>query len=137
MRTILFMLVFSAFIFFGCSDDETPTQNPPPPSPSTLQLNIAGLEDLGSSAVYEGWIIVPTLSKSSGVVEDTPVSTGTFTVNSSGTLSQTEFEIDATNLSNATTFVLTIEPNPDEDPDTKKTTRKVVGKVVRKVKKTQ
>ena len=115
MRTILFMLFFSAFIFFGCSDDETPTQNPPP-STSTLQLNISGLEDLGSSAVYEGWIIVPTLSKSMGVVEDTPVSTGTFTVNSSGTLSQTEFEIDATNLSNATTFVLTIEPNPDEDP---------------------
>ena len=31
-------------------------------------------------------------------------------------MSQTEFEIDATNLSNTTTFVLTIEPNPDEDP---------------------
>jgi len=79
-------------------------------------LNINGLEDLGSSAKYEGWIIVPTLSKSSGVVEDTPISTGIFTVNSSGTLSQTDFDIDATNLSNATTFVLTIEPNPDEDP---------------------
>jgi len=106
MRTILFMLIFSAFILFGCSDDETPTQNPPP-STSTLQLNISGLEDLGSSAKYEGWIIV----------NGSPVSTGTFTVNTSGTLSQTDFEIDATDLANATTFVLTIEPNPDPDPN--------------------
>lgn len=115
MRTILFMLVFSSFIFFGCTDEESPTENPPPTN-STLTLNISGLEDLGSSAIYEGWIIVPTLSKSNGVVEDTPISTGTFTVNSSGALSQTEFEINATNLSKATTFVLTIEPNPDSDP---------------------
>jgi hypothetical protein len=114
MRTIIVILAFSALIFFGCSDDETPTQNPP--TSGTLKLNITGLEDLGSGAVYEGWIIVPTLSKSTGVVEDTPISTGTFTVNSGGTLSQTEFEINATNLSNATTFVLTIEPNPDSDP---------------------
>ena len=106
MRTILFMLIFSAFILFGCSDDETPTQNPPP-STSTLQLNISGLEDLGSSAKYEGWIIV----------NGSPVSTGTFTVNAGGTLSQTDFEIDATDLANATTFVLTIEPNPDTDPN--------------------
>ena len=106
MRTILFMLIFSAFILFGCSDDETPTQNPPP-STSTLQLNISGLEDLGSSAKYEGWIIV----------NGSPVSTGTFTVNASGTLSQTDFEIDATDLANATAFVLTVEPNPDPDPN--------------------
>ena len=114
MRTIIVILAFSALIFFGCSDDDPPTQNPP--ANTTLSLNISGLEDLGSSARYEGWIIVPTLSKSTGVVEDTPVSTGVFTVNSSGTLSQTDFEVGATNLANATTFVLTIEPNPDSDP---------------------
>ena len=114
MRTIIVILAFSALIFFGCSDDDPPTQNPP--ANTTLKLNISGLEDLGTSAKYEGWIIVPTLSKSTGVVEDTPVSTGTFTVNSSGTLSQTDFEVGATNLANATTFVLTIEPNPDSDP---------------------
>ena len=115
MRTIMLILALSAFIFFGCSKDESPTQNQP--TTSTLKLNISGLEDLGSSAKYEGWIIVPTLSKSSGVVDDTPVSTGIFSVNSSGTLSQTDFEVDATNLANATTFVLTIEPNPDSDPN--------------------
>lgn len=115
MRTIIVILAFSALIFFGCSDDDPPTQNPL--ANTTLKLNVSGLEDLGSGAKYEGWIIVPTLSKSSGVVEDTPVSTGTFTVNSSGTLSQTDFEVDATNLASATMFVLTIEPNPDPDPN--------------------
>lgn len=115
MRTIMLILALSTFIFFGCSKDESPTQNQP--STKILELSISGLEDLGSSAKYEGWIIVPTLSKSSGVVEDTPVSTGTFSVNSSGTLSQTDFEVDATNLANASTFVLTIEPNPDSDPN--------------------
>ena len=115
----MLILAISTFIFFGCSEEESPTQNPP--TNGTLKLNISGLEDLGSSAKYEGWIIVPTLSKSGGVVEDTPVSTGTFSVNSGGTLSQTEFEVDATNLSNATAFVLTIEPNPDSDPNPSQT----------------
>ena len=93
MRTIMLILVLSTFIFFGCSKDEPPTQSQP--STSILKLNINGLEDLGSSAKYEGWIIV----------NGSPVSTGTFTVNASGTLSQTDFDVDATNLANATAFV--------------------------------
>ena len=115
----MLILALSTFIYFGCSEEESPTQNPP--TNSTLKLNIIGLEDLGSSAKYEGWIIVPTLSKSSGVVEDTPVSTGTFSVNFGGTLSQTEFEVNANTLANATAFVLTIEPNPDSDPNPSQT----------------
>jgi len=114
MRLLLFMLFLSSIIFWGCTDDESPTQTPPP-STSTLTLNISGLEDLGSSAQYEGWIIVPTTSNSDNVSEDMPISTGKFTVDASGTLSQTKFELDAANLSNATAFVLTIEPNPDPD----------------------
>ena len=109
MRTIMLILAISTFLFFGCSKEDSPTQNPP--TNGTLKLNISGLEDLGSSAKYEGWIIV----------NGSPVSTGTFTVNAGGTLSQTEFEVDATNLSNATTFVLTIEPNPDSDPNPSQT----------------
>jgi hypothetical protein len=115
MRAILLIVAISIFIFFGCSKEESPTQNPA--TNATLKLNITGLEDLGSSARYEGWIIVPALPKSNGVAEDTPISTGVFTVNSSGTLSKTEFEVDATNLASATAFVLTIEPNPDSDPN--------------------
>lgn len=46
-----------------------------------------------------------------------PVSTGTFTVDANGNLSQTEFDVDASDLENATAYVLTIEPNPDTDPN--------------------
>jgi hypothetical protein len=115
MRTILLIVAISTFFIFGCSEEDSPTQNSP--TNATLKLNINGLEDLGSTARYEGWIIVPTLSKSTGIVEDTPISTGEFTVNPTGTLSQTDFVVDATNLANATAFVLTIEPNPDNDPN--------------------
>ena len=72
----------------------------------TVTLDITGLQDLGSNFQYEGWIIV----------NGSPVSTGTFTVDGSGNLSQTVFPVDHTDLINATAFVLTIEPNPDPDP---------------------
>lgn len=71
-----------------------------------LTLSLTGLDDLGSNYTYEGWI----------VVDGSPVSTGTFNVDGSGNLSQTSFTVDASDLSNATTFVLSIEPVPDSDP---------------------
>lgn len=73
-----------------------------------LELNITGLENLGPSARYEGWVII----------DGSPVTTGTFTVNNSGQLSQTIFEVPAPvgKLKNATMFVLTIEPYPDNSP---------------------
>lgn len=69
----------------------------------TLTLNIKGLEDLGPSYRYEGWIMVG----------GTPVSTGVFSVNASGVLSQTAFDIPAAQLNAASKFILTIEPYPD------------------------
>ncbi|MBT8385821.1 MAG: hypothetical protein KJO12_00290, partial [Ignavibacteria bacterium] len=113
MRILILIGAISLFTFFGCSNEDTPTN--PPPTTSQLSLNISGLEDLGSSAQYEGWIIVPTSAKSDGSASEVAKSTGVFTVNSNGELSQTNFDVDATDLSNATTFVLTIEPNPDPD----------------------
>lgn len=115
MRAIILFVTVLAISFFGCSEDEAPTQNPT--TNGTLKLNITGLEDLGSSARYEGWIIIPTLSKTTGIEVDMPVSTGVFSVNATGELNQTEFDIDAVDLSSATAFVLTIEPNPDPDPN--------------------
>ena len=100
----IFTLVLIVFIA-GCSEDNTPTstsgQN------GTLTLNISGLGDLGTAALYEGWIIVG----------GNPVSTGTFSVNSNGMLSQTSFTVSSSDLSNATKFVLTIEPVPDPSPN--------------------
>jgi hypothetical protein len=52
------------------------------------------------------------------VIDGSPVPTGIFTVNNSGQMSQTVFEVPATvgKLKNAVMFVLTIEPYPDNDP---------------------
>jgi hypothetical protein len=73
---------------------------------TSFTLNITGLEDLGANARYEGWL----------VVNGNPVSTGVFTVNSSGQLSANSFKVDKSQLQAATTFVLTIEPFPDNNP---------------------
>jgi hypothetical protein len=73
-----------------------------------LELNITGLENLGANSRYEGWVII----------DGAPVSTGVFSVNNSGQLSQAIFELPASSdkLKNATAFVLTIEPYPDNSP---------------------
>jgi len=115
MKRLILIGAISIIILFGCSEEETPTQNPP--ATSKLTLNINGLEDLGANAVYEGWIIVPGTAKTGGTAAETPISTGTFTVDASGNLSQTVFDVNPENLSAATAFVLTIEPNPDPDPN--------------------
>jgi len=100
LSSLLLVVLVSA-----CSGDDdgvnitpTPTQN--------LELNISGLEDLGANFVYEGWVMV----------NGTPISTGTFTVNTSGALSRTNFTIDVATAQAATKFILTIEPTPDPDP---------------------
>lgn len=71
-----------------------------------LSLNITGLSDLGTDYRYEGWIITG----------GAPVSTGVFSVDAAGNMSATSFNVDKTDLANATAFVLTIEPFPDADP---------------------
>ena len=88
----------------ACSDDDDNNNNGG--AKANLTLNITGLEDLGDNYIYEGWLIV----------NEVPVSTDTFSVNSDGALSKTSFEVSSENLSSAVAFVLTIEPNPDTDP---------------------
>ncbi|QCX39298.1 anti-sigma factor [Aureibaculum algae] len=78
-------------LFTSCDDD-----NHFSPSTKNLTINVAGLEDLGSDYVYEGWIIV----------DGAPVSTGTFSDISLGQ----NFSVDAEELDAATRFVLSIEP---------------------------
>jgi len=93
-----FMIVAFALIMVSCGDDDT--------SDNQLNLTFSGLEDLGSGYAYEGWIMV----------DGSPVTTGVFTVDESGTPSQTTFDIDEEDLDKATAFILTIEPSPDPDP---------------------
>lgn len=81
------------------SDDDDKSVN----SKFTLDLNEGRtLSPLGAEYVYEGWIIV----------DGAPVSTGTFT---SVDFPQT-FSVNADMLSQATRFVLSIEPADDPDP---------------------
>lgn len=99
MTNKILKLLFVAFtiMMISCGDDEGENQ---------LTLSFSGLEDLGSGYAYEGWILV----------DGSPVSTGVFTVDGSGALSQTSFELDKDDLEAATAFILTIEPSPDSDP---------------------
>jgi hypothetical protein len=103
LKTLGLIGILSVALVIACSSNDDEIMQP---TTSTLSLNISGLEDLGSDYVYEGWIIV----------DGSPVSTGTFSVNGSGQLSQTDFEIDTDDLDMAAAFVLTIEPSPDSDP---------------------
>lgn len=119
MKTLFLIGSLSLFVFFACSEADNPTQTPP--TTSQLTLNITGLEDLGTNAMYEGWIIVPSASNTEAPAVDVPKSTGVFSVNATGELSRTSFEVDATDLANATAFILTIEPNPDTDPTPRST----------------
>lgn len=93
-------LIIAIATLSGCKkdDDTTTTQD--------LTLNLIGLEDLGADYAYEGWLIV----------DGAPVSAGIFTVDADGTPSQTSFSLDADDVANATAYVLTIEPSPDNDP---------------------
>ena len=95
----LLALVIVAFSLTFCSDDEDPTTK-------DLTLNISGLENLGSDFVYEGWIMV----------DGSPKTTGRFTVDENGVLSQTSFTLDIADVNSATTFILTIEPSVGDDP---------------------
>ena len=94
IKKMFFLLLAVVFFASSCSDDGDTTLTT---SKLTLDFDDT-LEPLGSGYVYEGWIIVPG--------EALPVSTGTFT---SVDFPQS-FTVNATQLSAATKFVLSIEP---------------------------
>lgn len=102
MKKLFILTLFTPFIF-SCGDDDGTNE----PTTADLTLNISGLADLGSEAQYEGWLIV----------DGSAVTTGTFTVDGDGNLSETSFTVDEDDLENASKFVLTIEPIPDPSTD--------------------
>ena len=105
MKKIKFLsLAAMALLLASCSEDAD--DNMSTSTNGTLNLNLSQLEELPSNERYEGWVIV----------DGSPVSTGVFTVNANGSLSQEEFTINDGQLASASDFVLTIEPYPDTDP---------------------
>ena len=71
-----------------------------------LEFTLEGLENLGPTAVYEGWLMV----------DGAPVSTGRFSVDSQGRASASTFRVTDAQAERATAFVLTIEPAQGDDP---------------------
>lgn len=102
MKKYLFIAAAETLGLASCNDDKDTTNT----ITKNLTLNIQGLEDLGSGFTYEGWVMV----------NGTPVTTGVFTVDPAGTLSQSVFPVNAATLDAGTAFILTIEPSPDPDP---------------------
>lgn len=100
MKKLFLGVIGLSLLLTSCNNDDDVETT------SNLNLNLTGLENLGTSSVYEGWIIV----------NDTPLSTGRFTVNAAGQASQTSFSINSNSLAAASTFVLTIEPAVGDVP---------------------
>lgn len=101
-KQLITLLIVPALIFSACNKDETENMDPN----GQMNLDLTNLAPSMDDEQYEGWIIV----------DGSPVSTGTFTVDNSGSPSKTSFTINADQLNNATDFVLSIEPIPDNDP---------------------
>lgn len=100
MKSIIIPFLALGLFFTSCKKDDPETEN------GNLTLALSGLEDLGSGYAYEGWLLV----------DGSPVSTGTFTIDANGALSKTSFEVSNETLESATDFILSIEPSPDSDP---------------------
>lgn len=95
-----FTIIIGSFTFFSaCEDDDDTVKT------AELLLAADGLPSLDDFHVYEGWIMV----------NNTAASIGRFTVSESGELSQTSFTVDADELNNASAFVISVEPEPDND----------------------
>lgn len=104
MKKLIFAIVVASFLF-ACekevmdSDQEMQLKS----SKGKLDLKFMGLSPLGPDYRYEGWIIV----------DGVPVSTGKFNITPSGVMAPSVFNVKKDDLENATTFALTIEPQPD------------------------
>lgn len=98
-------LILAGGLFMACSTDSNSDLD-------SLTLSLSGVEPLQNGFHFEGWVII----------NGSPVTTGKFNVNDDGeivslsgsVIANGEFSVDA-DLSAATTFVLSIEPNGDTD----------------------
>lgn len=89
------MIALTTLGVVSCSKDDGPPT-------ATLTMEVVGLEALTNGARYEGWIIV----------DGEAISTGKFT----STSNTQNFTAVASQLSEATSFVLSVEPPNDSDP---------------------
>lgn len=105
-KSALFLLSLSIMAASCAKEEEDDTTTTTGSTTKTMTLNISNLAAVEANERYEGWVIV----------DGAPVSTGLFTVDPQGALSETTFDIPSATLDAATAFVLSIEPFPDTDP---------------------
>lgn len=105
MRKAIFYLplIVAGLIFLPACENEDEGSD----ETADLTLAINGLPMLDDFHSYEGWIMV----------NGTPVSTGKFSVDETGSLDQNTFTVNADDLAAANKFIVTIEPDPDNSPD--------------------
>jgi len=103
-KTALLLLLIPIILLSACKDDDDDDNNDM--TEDRIELNLTNLPSLAADEQYEGWIIV----------DGDPLSTGKFTVDMDGNLSETNFMVEPEDLSAASDFVLSIEPLPDTDP---------------------
>lgn len=96
------LLVLATTWIAACSDDGSSAEG----TGALLTVSFDNLPALGEGYVYENWLITP----------DDVVAAGRFGVDSDGQLTESAFSIDASVVSSATTYVLTIEPEVGDDP---------------------
>ncbi len=98
MRIAILLCAVVLLVMSSCGNRSNKTAN--------LEFEFSGLENLGEGFTYQGWL----------VVNGEPVTTGNFNVDDNGNLSQSSFEVNAQDLEEASSFVVTIEPFPDNNP---------------------
>lgn len=110
MKKLASLLLSGSFLLAACDKEFiiVKKNNPDQESEMTqkIKLKFENLANLGPHEQYEGWLIV----------DGAPVSTGTFTVDDKGKMSSKHKELDDETIDKATSFVLTVEPMPDNDP---------------------
>lgn len=104
MKKLVFVLM-AVIALSSCNKDDSMEMDTKS-GKTKLGLEFTGLSPLGPEFRYEGWLIV----------NGTPVSTGKFNITPSGQMSPSVFNVKDDDVEMATTFVLTIEPQPDNNP---------------------
>ncbi|WP_347839409.1 hypothetical protein [uncultured Draconibacterium sp.] len=105
MKKLVFVLM-AAFAFMACEKEVEEPVFEEKSGNKMLDLSFEGLSPLGPDYRYEGWLIV----------DGTAVSTGKFNITPSGQMSPRVFNVKKDVVDNAVMFVLSIEPQPDNDP---------------------
>jgi hypothetical protein len=116
MKKLVFVLM-AAIALVACEKEMDDSIMDEKSAKSKLDLSFDGLSPLGPNFRYEGWLIV----------ENMPVSTGKFNITPSGQMAPRVFNVKKGDVEDAAMFVLSIEPQPDNDPGPSST--KILGGV--------